>query len=344
MYAEPLFFVQEAAGAPAARLLFAPDHEITLADATRGLLFEARRDFELDATSGVITLSAGSRVPFTAIDELYPKVSEPSSDGVCKRGEAGTRLLADDHVFHERQVGATYRHSGTWHGYRPVGAPNQLPRTRGRLQAAAPLTLGITGDSISEGYNASGYMKVPPFQPPYGTLLAHELERTTESRVRLINRAVAGWSSEHGVWDVEALGAEQPDLAIIAYGMNDAGYCDVANYSRNTVAMMDTIRRASPQTEFILVASMRPHPDWDYPRAGAFERYRDALAALCGSDVALADMTSLWSDLLQRKSYWDLTGNGFNHPNDFGHRLYAAVIVGLLVDPGGEEVVGGQPH
>jgi len=51
---------------------------------------------------------------------------------------------------------------------------------------------------------------------------------------------------------------------------------------------------------------------------------------MCGAGAALADMTTLWRDLLARKSVHDLTGNGINHPNDFGHRLYAQVILGLL--------------
>ena len=36
------------------------------------------------------------------------------------------------------------------------------------------------------------------------------------------------------------------------------------------------------------------------------------------------------TDLLARKSDFDLTGNGLNHPNDFGHRLYAQMILALL--------------
>ena len=63
-----------------------------------------------------------------------------------------------------------------------------------------------------------------------------------------------------------------------------------------------------------------------------FPQYRDALASLCGKGVALADVTSLWTDLLNRKRYYDVTGNGVNHTNDFGHRLYAQVILGLLAD------------
>ena len=56
----------------------------------------------------------------------------------------------------------------------------------------------------------------------------------------------------------------------------------------------------------------------------------DALAGLCGKGVVLADVTSMWQDLLKRKSFHDLTGNGVNHPNDFGHRVYAQVISTLV--------------
>ena len=33
--------------------------------------------------------------------------------------------------------------------------------------------------------------------------------------------------------------------------------------------------------------------------------------------------------MLKHKQYWDLTGNGVNHPNDFGHRIYAQVLTSL---------------
>jgi hypothetical protein len=32
------------------------------------------------------------------------------------------------------------------------------------------------------------------------------------------------------------------------------------------------------------------------------------------------------------QEYYDVTGNGLNHPNDFGHRLYAQVVLAQLVD------------
>jgi hypothetical protein len=64
-----------------------------------------------------------------------------------------------------------------------------------------------------------------------------------------------------------------------------------------------------------------------------FPQYRDALASLVKPGVALVDLTSIWSEMLKRKREVDLTGNGVNHPSDFGHRVYAQAILALLVAP-----------
>jgi len=45
------------------------------------------------------------------------------------------------------------------------------------------------GDSISEGYNASSFIGAPPYQPPYGALVAAGLERAYRSPVTLRNFA-----------------------------------------------------------------------------------------------------------------------------------------------------------
>lgn len=34
------------------------------------------------------------------------------------------------------------------------------------------------------------------------------------------------------------------------------------------------------------------------------------------------------------KDFLAITGNGVNHPNDFGHRVYAQVLLSLLMPPG----------
>ncbi len=41
------------------------------------------------------------------------------------------------------------------------------------------------------------------------------------------------------------------------------------------------------------------------------------------ADYTLARLTALCECLLEKKSFMDLTGNGVNHPNDYGVRMYA---------------------
>ena len=205
-----------------------------------------------------------------------------------------------------------------------------MPRTMGRLRAGERLSIAITGDSISEGYSASGFDGVPPHQPPYAALVAAGLADTYGSAITLHNFAVAGWTADNGRWDTERVSAANPDLVIVAFGMNDAGYAAPEDFSANIAGITSEIRRARPDAEFVLVSPMLPNPDRGSPVMQRFTAYRDALAGLCAGGTVLADVTSLWTDLLTRKTVYDLTANGINHPNDFGHRVYAQVILALL--------------
>jgi hypothetical protein len=80
---------------------------------------------------------------------------------------------------------------------------------------------------------------------------------------------------------------------------------------------------------------MLGNAEWIHTPRDLFPKYRDALAALTGPGVALADLTEVWRAMLQSKRDLDLIGNGLNHPNDFGHRLYARTILRLLAAPSG---------
>jgi hypothetical protein len=61
---------------------------------------------------------------------------------------------------------------------------------------------------------------------------------------------------------------------------------------------------------------------------------RYALLAMATPGVAVADVTTPWLKLLETKAFADVSGNNVNHPNDFGHRLYAHTILALFGDRG----------
>lgn len=170
-----------------------------------------------------------------------------------------------------------------------------------------------------------------PYQPAYPGLVAEALQVEYKTPVILNNLSVAGMDSSWGVSQAQKATDENPNLVIIAFGMNDAsGGMPSAEYSRNILAIINTVRKTNSETDFILVATMTGNPEWSKSNPELYTEYLHELMKLEGPGIAVADMTSLWRDMLKTKSFDDLTGNGINHPNDFGHRVYAQVIFQLL--------------
>lgn len=232
--------------------------------------------------------------------------------------------------FHDRNVEVTYRRRDE--KITPVEIVGSLPKTAARLKAGEPLTLGVSGDSISTGADASVYSNAAPFQPGYAELVAAQLQARFDSRVTLKNRAVGGWSVANGVKDIDKLLAEKPNLIVVAYGMNDVGRRDPKWFGEQTRAILDRIKATDKDVEVILVAPMLGHGEWTATPREMFPKYRDVLKGMTGPGVALADVTAVWELMLKNKHDLDLTGNGLNHPNDFGHRLYAQAILSVLID------------
>ncbi len=203
-----------------------------------------------------------------------------------------------------------------------------------RLKERQDLHMLIIGDSISAGYSASSHVGVAPREPSYSVRVAAGLQRTYKADIFLNNISVPGWRASQGADQVQAshIADTHPDLVIIAFGMNDVDSHDPGAYRDSIQRIIRDIQTVSPETEFILVAPMVGNKDWPATPVDQFALYRDQLASLTGTGVVMADMTAIWKGLLERKTFFDLTGNGLNHPNDFGHRLYAQVLLCLLVN------------
>jgi len=326
---ETVLFIRDEPGArPKAKLLFAADSISRLTNATRDTAFDPGRDYLWNAGERELSLPEGSSIPFKTLDQL--KILSPAN------------APDDPQGFHNLQVEVTYASApGQWNAYVPALAEAELPRTLAKLHAKQPLGILLVGDSISEGLGSSAYMKVPPHLPAYGEQVAKGLERAYGGSIEFNNAAQAGRTALWGAMQAaqERLGARRPDLAIVAFGMNDVAFSMIrseftsALYGNAIRAIVGTIRQESPDTEFILVASMLGNSAAGLWPAERFPLYRDEIKRLVGPGIALADMTAVWQELLKRKSFFDAIFNGVNHPNDYGHRLYAQTILGLLAEP-----------
>ena len=133
------------------------------------LNYQEGRDFEVDREAGVIARTVASRIPVTTLDELYTRADPDGSAFMFRRNAPGTYLMfSEGDLFHRRQVRASYTHAaGRSRRPSPRFDAAALPRLLRLFRARAPISIAVAGDSISEGYNASGFLAVPPFQPAY---------------------------------------------------------------------------------------------------------------------------------------------------------------------------------
>ncbi len=332
MKGESVLFIKESAGAPPrASLLFEPEKIVSVCSSSGETVYTEGRDYVWKRGAKDLTLPPGSRIVFKTPQDLRRAAgSQPYR--LTHRDGNGEIFFGGGHEYHDMQTVVTYEHKpGAWAGPVTPFAGERLPRTLKKLTAKQPLTIALLGDSISTGCNASGWANAAPFQPPYQDLLVLNLQAVYGANVSLKNFAVGGTGTGWGLTQTGKLIDARPDLVLLAFGMNDSAGLPAAQYQSNIQGMIDAVRKALPETEFILVATMLGNKDWTTLHQDLFPQYRDALAKLCGPGVALADMTSVWAELLKHKKDWDLTGNGVNHPNDFGHRIYAQVLSALLI-------------
>ncbi|MHB8898390.1 MAG: SGNH/GDSL hydrolase family protein [Thermoguttaceae bacterium] len=332
MYGESVLFVSNPAGTlPAAPLLLTPTKIVSVRSSSGEMTYDEGTDFTWAPGSRQITLTRGSRIPCKAPADLR-RPAGTQRHRLTHRDGNGEILFGAGYEYHDMQTLVTYEfRPDQWTGPRPAFAGDRLPKTIAKLSAKEPLAITLLGDSISTGCNASGWAGTAPFQPPYQDIFARQLQDVWGSQIALKNLAVGGTDTAWGLTNIGKVIETRPDLVILAFGMNDSAGRPAKDYQANIRAMIDAVRKQCPATEFVLVATMLGNKDWTTLHHERFPQYRDALAELCGPGVVLADMTSLWQVLFQTKRDWDLTGNGVNHPNDFGHRLYAQVLLALLL-------------
>lgn len=326
MVDESVLMVPNAKGIPEAPLLFEPIRIVTVKSAGLDVTYREGADWRY--AEGRLQLLRGSLAPTLTREELYP---------------AGSVLWHEGHWFHERHLAVTYTHApDAWRGPIPAGEERQrLARTLEKLRNGRPLRIVLYGDSIAEGYNASGFASgeapVPPHMPSWGELVAWQLGKRYGTEIVFRNAALACKDSCWGARYARKLVArERPDLVMLAFGMND-GSAKLAPeaFIANMRAIMNEAKVGNLTAEFLLVSPMLPNPASS--AAGLQAAYAEPLRRLCRQEgAAFVDMTGVHQELLKRKPYWDMTGNHINHPNDYLIRWYAQQISGTLMPSDGE--------
>lgn len=325
---ESLFFTGESRANATARLLRIPDRTPILKSSSLEVTYESGRDFSWKPGTRDLQLTADSRIPFRTSAELHPKPNSANSYK-AQRDSENWMFYGPGRVMHDLQAAATYNSSDDWSAPKITPAPDsQLGGLRAKLKPGQSVKIVVLGDSISTEADASAISKTAPNQPGYPTLVARTLEASTGAKITLRNLSKGGMDAIWGISRTADAIAEQPDLFIVAFGMNDAsGRKTPEAYSDSIRKIIEPIRSALPACRIILVSTMTANEEWIHSAHDLYPRYAEALAKLTGDGVALADVTTTWTAIAARKKHMDISGNGLNHPNDYGHRIYADVIL-----------------
>lgn len=290
---------------------------------------------------------------YLAQDTGNSSVSMPviNGTGAQKVSEAMISGGVQNKGMTQWQICVTYKHSALWQNASalPSDKSETMHRTNKKLKNGEDFNIVCLGDSISEGYASSGfrYSNLAPYCPPYFELVSNYINQRFSGKVTSTNLAIGGKSASWGMLanQTNAVIAKDPDLLILAFGMNDGTTFNASTYKANIKKIIDAVRAGCPDVEIVVVGTMLPNaeiaPLWgpkdsdgNPTKAPLLKYQRDYVPVLKEIEqeydgVALANMTAMSDYVVSngRKRFQDITSSNSNHPNDYFHRVYAQVIL-----------------
>ena len=332
------------AGSDTVKLMFPTETLISVTDHTTGTVFEAGKDYAHVAGSAEIKLLPGSRIPSFTDADLHPVESEklrlhplPDANGIRNAVDGGYLLYNNWEFFAEHQVDIEYvAKEVDFHPALPR-QPERLPDFRCKLAKGEAVRVTLVGDSISQGYNSTKFIDRSPHMPCYIELVCNELNKRCGSPVVLDNLALTSTGITRTQENKEKYFADKPDLMVLAYGMNNMWQMPVDEFIMHMNDVIGEMHDVNPHTEFLILTFMTGNPQWKPTVPGPDAVYAEAMRKYVAENnchFALGDVQKVWRMFLERKSFYDLSGNGVNHPNDYGHRIYATVILDMLLGDG----------
>ena len=318
VYNETVMFVDE----NEAPLLYIPDKVISVRSYDLKLEYVEGEDYVV--RDGKIALTENTRIPSFEAEEYYPYEGVPGKSFGCNVEGHPYIFFSEGATIFKRQIHVTYTHSDVWSGFVPQ-KQNKFTRFFEKASRGEEVAVLFFGDSISCGANSSKMVGCEPYADTWYDMIVESMRKYfNNDKIKCVNTAVGG---KNTVWAGEVLQERaidiSPDLMFLAFGMNDV-FRAPEEEKALIKDILDRFLEACPDAEVALVSPMLPHfrlkGFWGNQRyfEKEFEELCDEYA-----NVALIPVTSVHSAVLERKRYYDMTGNNVNHPNDFLARIYA---------------------
>lgn len=349
-YAEAAFVMENPKGeTEPIKLLYPIEKIVSVRSANLATKYEEGRDYEVTAEGELKILKEGN-IPVLAYDKYYfetytddgLKTQIPSSQA------SGAYMVAETTKESAGMsawcLAVTYTHSGKSPLSVPENKSERFSLLREKLSKGEPVKAVYYGDSITYGWGSTALAEVDraPRCPGYCDLAMDYLESKYGSEISRVNLSKSGetsaWAKEYA--NYKKVCDENPDLVILAFGMNDGVVTEGSTFVANIKNIVKNIRARCPDAEIAVVTSMLPNEKVGYQQGTCLRNYHAVYPGLLAEaeekweGVGVADVTAAHTEILARKKFQDTTSSNTNHPNDFMHRIYAQVLLRTLL---GEE-------
>ena len=213
VFEETVLLISENAEPANGRLFFKPEEIISVTQTDGSIEYIEGKDWYLEHDR--ICRINDSNIPYLNQCELYfkEKKDEDSAEGknggfvLWKRGATG--------FFASKQIKVTYVHNDTYTFDIGIYGGERLNRIKEKLYKKENCTICFYGDSITEGYDCSGFLGLKPNMPKWAKLVTETLQKKYGTSIRYVNTAVAGMNSDWGVKNVkERLANYCPEVAV----------------------------------------------------------------------------------------------------------------------------------
>lgn len=221
---------------------------------------------------------------------------------------------------------------------------------KARDVSASPVLIVAFGDSVTQGYTRANTIE-PKYV--YHQRLKEQLEtRYPLTTFSVINAGVAGFTAEGSLSRLNRdVIRYQPDLVVIAFGLNDAVVLGRGGLEQFQNALQTMIDKTRSETEsdlilltpnFMVTAdNANIHPTEHHYLAGLLPVQTEGVLALYAeiirnvattNNLPLADVYQTWTELATKGTDTNtMLANGLNHPTAEAQEIPANLLFQLIV-------------
>ncbi len=348
-------------------LLYPIDEIVAVRSSDMKTLYKEGRDYRVEDGKLVVIPGGNIKVlPYYSSDVnqeayTYSAVGKYTRD-YMKKGDVYYYYL-DAAYTHDTEGGfvkwnisVTYKHGGTSVITTPTDQSSKFEGLMDKLTSGNDIKVVSLGDSITWGASASanhaafggiGGTGWGPKAPAYNVMFCDYLEAAYGVNVTHKNYAIGGTTASQALNNegsyannapIPKVIADDPDIFILAYGMNDGGVAP-ATEAQTIANIIAEVRKQCPDVYVIVVSTCLLGQTYNTSNSTRLD-FGNAFEAKFASDpkVVVANVTK--ADIQMQgydveyetnhtgpKCYQDLTGSNSNHPNDFVHRIYLQVMI-----------------